>query len=122
MTSVDFSTLTLTTVLTAAGATATAAFISALVGLLKNFPAIGPLIDNGNEVVTSAILAAIVVAAAVAASGLSLTLPLIFGTIIAWYGIVELTSAVHDRAAGIAVTSTTTTPTSKVIPPTTPTV
>ena len=117
MTSVDFSTLTLTSVLTAAGATAAAAFISGLVGLLKNFPAIGPLIDNGNEVATSAILAAFVVAAAVASSGLTLTLPLIFGSIIAWYGILELTSAVHDRAASMSATST-----SKVVPPTTPTV
>lgn|SRR5574340_698270 len=91
-------TLTLALVLTAAGATAAASFITGIIALFKNVPAIGAILDAGREPIVVLVLSFALVVAAGVNAGVS-GLEGFFGLIVAWYGIAELSMAVHDRAS-----------------------
>jgi uncharacterized membrane protein HdeD (DUF308 family) len=98
----DLSTLQLSDALTAAGAVGVAALIAGVIALAKNLRGIGPWLDAGNEPTVVFVLAALIVIAAVASAGTTVTLPVIFGGFVAWYGIAEVAMAVHDRSNTIA--------------------
>lgn len=95
----DDPTLTLALVLTAAGATASAALVSGLVQLLKQ---IAPL--SGREklaaFVLSAALVILAMAAGIQAGTLTLSIATGFGGFLAWYGIARLSMAVYDDVSG----------------------
>lgn len=96
----DPATLSLSLALTAAGATAFAAFIVGLVAILKNIVWIGPRIDDGNEPTVVTILAGIVVILAVIDAQVT-GLAGLFAAFVAWYGIVELAMAIHKRGSAL---------------------
>ena len=93
-------TLTLSVVLTAAGATAAATFITGIIALAKNVPGFGPALDKGWEPVAAMALTAALVLLAGFNAHVS-TLEGYFGLVVAWYGISELAMAIHDRAATV---------------------
>lgn len=87
--------LTLAVVLTAGGATASAALITGLIAMLKRLAVVGPRIDDGNEPTLAFVLSAILVAAAFASVGV-VTAASVFAAFLAWYGIAQIAMGVHD--------------------------
>lgn len=92
--------LTLALVLTAGGATATAAVITGLIAMAKNLAVIGPRIDDGNEPTVAFVLAAVVVILAYVSVGV-INPGSGFAAFLAWYGIAQIAMGTHDTVAGL---------------------
>lgn len=98
---IDLEALTLGALLTTAGATVVAAFVTGFVQVLKSlFRSIG----DGNEAKTAAILSALIVlllaVSAVQSGAFVVGIPLILAVVFAWYGVTRLAMAVYDDIAG----------------------
>lgn len=89
----------LTIVLTAAGATVSAALIASIIEVLKQVPVIGPWIDAKREPGAGVVLSFALVAYTVYALGLSLDPVALFSYFVAFLGIAALASKAHDVAA-----------------------
>jgi hypothetical protein len=87
--------ITLAVVLTASGATASAAIITGLIAMLKEIVVIGPWIGADREPTVAFVLSAVLVAAAVASVGIFTPVSL-FGAFLAWFGIAQIAMGVHD--------------------------
>jgi hypothetical protein len=87
--------ITLAVVLTASGATASAAIITGLIAMLKELVVIGPWIQADREPTIAFVLSAVLVAAAVASVGMFTPVSL-FGAFLAWFGIAQIAMGVHD--------------------------
>lgn len=98
---IDLEALTLGALLTTAGATIVAAFVTGFVQVLKG---LFRGIADGNEAKTAAILAAVIVlllaVSAVQAGAFTFGVPLILAVVFAWYGVTRLAMAVYDDIAG----------------------
>lgn len=102
-TGIDTSTLTLVLVLTAAGATVSAALISGLIEMLKHLGSIGTAIDAGNEPTVAFILSAVLVVIAYVGTLVGpVTIAGVFAAFLAWYGIAQIAMGVHDTAAQLS--------------------
>ncbi len=100
---IDPSVLQLAMVLTAAGATVSAALIAAVILILKRVPGLGPIIANDNENFTAVVLAAaLVIYAYVATVPAPGDLANIFSAFLAFVGIATLSGGTQ---AALAVTS-----------------
>jgi hypothetical protein len=110
--------LTLAVVLTAGGATASAALITGLIAMLKGLRGVGPAID-GNEPTLAFVLSAVLVAAAFASVG-EVSAASLFAAFLAWFGIAQIAMGVHDTVkaatAKPAVTVTATPPAETPLP------
>ena len=87
--------ITLAVVLTASGATASAAIITGLIAMLKEIVVIGPWIQADREPTIAFVLSAVLVAVAVASVGIFTPVSL-FGAFLAWFGIAQIAMGVHD--------------------------
>jgi hypothetical protein len=87
--------LTLAVVLTAAGATASAALITGLIAILKQLVIVGPWIDAAREPTIAFVLSAVLVVLAVASVG-TFTAEALFAAFLAWFGIAQIAMGVHD--------------------------
>lgn len=87
--------LTFAIVLTAAGATASAALITGLIAMGKRLAWLGPRIDDGNEPSVAFVLAAVLVVVAFWVVG-DFTPASGFGAFLAWFGIAQIAMGVHD--------------------------
>lgn len=94
-------TFDLTLVLTAAGATVSAALIASILEALKKLPVIGPFIDDKREPGFGVLLSALLVAYTVAALSLPVDLVSLFGYFVAFLGIAALASKTHDIATTV---------------------
>jgi hypothetical protein len=94
----------LTLVLTAAGATVSAALIASIIEVLKKAPVIGPWIDAKREPGAGVLLSLGLVAYTVAALQLPVDLVSIAGYFVAFLGIAALASKSHDLAATVTNT------------------
>lgn len=95
----------LTLVLTAAGATVSAALIASILETLKKVPVIGPFIDDKREPGFGVLLSALLVAYTVAALGLPVDLVSLASYVVAFLGIAALASKTHDLAANVTASS-----------------
>jgi hypothetical protein len=86
--------MTLAVVLTAAGATASAALVTGLIAMLKQ-TVIGPWIKADNEPTLAFILSAVLVAVAVLSVGV-FTPASLFAGFLAWFGVAQVAMGVHD--------------------------
>jgi len=91
----------LTLVLTAAGATVSAALIASIIEVLKKAPVIGPWIDAKREPGAGVLLSFGLVAYTVAALHLPLDLVSLASYFVAFLGIAALASKSHDLAATV---------------------
>ena len=91
--------LTLAVVLTAAGATASAALITGLIALLKQVAVVGPWIQADREPTLAFVLSAVLVTVAVLSVGV-FTPAALFGAFLAWFGIAQIAMGVHDTVKG----------------------
>ncbi len=82
-------------VLTAAGATASAALITGLIAILKQLVVIGPWIDAAREPTVAFVLSAVLVIVAVVSVG-TFTAEALFAAFLAWFGIAQIAMGVHD--------------------------
>jgi len=89
----------LTLVLTAAGATVSAALIASIIEVLKKAPVIGPWVDAKREPGLGVLLSLGLVAYTVAALSLPVDLVSIASYFVAFLGIAALASKAHDLAA-----------------------
>jgi hypothetical protein len=87
--------LTFAVVLTAAGATASAALITGLIAIAKQLVVIGPWINADREPTVAFVLSAALVAVAVASVGV-ITPAALFAAFLAWFGIAQIAMGVHD--------------------------
>jgi hypothetical protein len=87
--------LTFVVVLTAAGATASAALITGLIAILKQLLVIGPWIDAAREPTVAFGLSAVLVIVAVFSVG-TFTAEALFAAFLAWFGIAQIAMGVHD--------------------------
>jgi len=87
--------LTFAIVLTAAGATASAALITGLIAILKQLVFIGPWINADREPTVAFVLAAALVGVAVVSVGV-FTPAALFAAFLAWFGIAQIAMGVHD--------------------------
>jgi hypothetical protein len=92
--------LTFAVVLTAAGATASAALITGLIAMLKQLVSIGPWIKADREPTIAFVLSAVLVTLAVATVGV-ITPASIFAGILAWFGIAQIAMGVHDTVKSV---------------------
>ena len=88
----------LTLVLTAAGATVSAALIASIIEVLKKAPVIGKFIDDKREPGFGVLLSAGLVAYTVAALSLPVDLVSLASYFVAFLGIAALASKSHDLA------------------------
>lgn len=86
--------LTFAVVLTAAGATASAALITGLIAIAKQLVVVGPWIDAEREPTVAFVLSAVLVAVAVVSVGV-LTPTALFAAFLAWFGIAQIAMGVH---------------------------
>ena len=99
---IDMDTVTLSLVLTAAGATVGAALITGLIGILKKLGGVGAWIDAGREPTVSFVLSALLVIVAYSSTlsqfgGVeALSVQGVFAAFLAWYGIAQIAMGVHD--------------------------
>jgi hypothetical protein len=91
--------LTLAVVLTAAGATASAALITGLIAIGKQLVVVGPWINANREPTIAFALSALLVIAAVLSVGV-FTPAALFGAFLAWFGIAQIAMGVHDTVKG----------------------
>lgn len=87
--------LTFAVVLTAAGATASAALITGMIAILKRLVVIGPWIGADREPTIAFILSAVLVIVAVLSVG-TLTPAALLAAFLAWFGIAQIAMGVHD--------------------------
>ena len=87
--------LTFAVVLTAAGATASAALITGLIAILKRLVVVGPWIDAAREPTVAFVLSAVLVIVAVLSVG-TFTAEALFAAFLAWFGIAQIAMGVHD--------------------------
>lgn len=87
--------LTFAVVLTAAGATASAALITGLIAIAKQLVVIGPWIDAAREPTVAFVLSAVLVIVAVVSAGV-FTPAALFAAFLAWFGIAQIAMGVHD--------------------------
>jgi hypothetical protein len=87
--------LTFAVVLTAAGATASAALITGMIAILKQLVVIGPWIGADREPTLAFVLSAVLVTVAVISVGV-FTPPALFAAFLAWFGIAQIAMGVHD--------------------------
>jgi hypothetical protein len=87
--------LTFAVVLTAAGATASAALITGLIAIAKQLVVIGPWIDAAREPTVAFVLSAMLVIVAVLSVGV-FTPAALFAAFLAWFGIAQIAMGVHD--------------------------
>ena len=87
--------LTFAVVLTAAGATASAALITGLIAILKQLVVIGPWIQADREPTIAFVLSAVLVTLAVMSVGL-FTPEALFAAFLAWFGIAQIAMGLHD--------------------------
>ena len=87
--------LTFAVVLTAAGATASAALITSLTAIAKQLVVIGPWIDAAREPTVAFVLSAVLVIVAVLSVG-TFTPEALFAAFLAWFGIAQIAMGVHD--------------------------
>ena len=87
--------LTLAVVLTAAGATASAALITGLIAIAKQLVVVGPWIDAAREPTVAFVLSAVLVIVAVVSVG-TFTPEALFAAFLAWFGIAQIAMGVHD--------------------------
>jgi hypothetical protein len=87
--------LTFAIVLTAAGATASAALITGLIAIAKQLVVVGPWIDAAREPTVAFVLSAVLVVVAVVAVGV-FTPAALFAAFLAWFGIAQIATGVHD--------------------------
>jgi len=93
--------LTLTLVLTAAGATLSATLIASLIQLLKYVPVVGPWLDAKREPGAAVILAGVLVVVAYIGTIASPDLISAFAAFLAWVGIARLATAGYDTAVSV---------------------
>ena len=91
--------LTFAVVLTAAGATASAALITGLIAIAKQLVVVGPWIDAAREPTVAFILSAVLVIVAVVSVGV-LTPAALFAAFLAWFGVAQIAMGVHDTVKG----------------------
>jgi hypothetical protein len=91
--------LTLAVVLTAAGATASAALITGLIAIAKQLVVVGPWINADREPTVAFALSALLVTVALLSVGV-LTPAALFGAFLAWFGIAQIAMGVHDTVKG----------------------
>lgn len=94
--------LTLVAILTTAGSVTAAALITGVIGVLKNLPQIGPIIDADREPLLAFVLSALLVVLAVinaVSQGATLTLEFGLSAFLAWYGIARIAMGVHTDIA-----------------------
>ena len=91
--------LTLAVVLTAAGATASAALITGLIAIAKQLVVIGPWINADREPTIAFALSALLVTLAVLSMGV-FTPEALFAAFLAWFGIAQIAMGVHDTVKG----------------------
>lgn len=94
--------LSLAVVLTAGGATASAAIITGLIAMSKRLVGLGPWIDDNKEPTIAFVLSAILVVIAYVATGAPYDIAGIFGAFLAWYGIATISMGVHDGVSTLA--------------------
>ncbi len=99
--------LTFAVVLTAAGATASAALITGLIAIAKQLVVVGPWINADREPTVAFALSALLVSVAVISVGV-FTPAALFAAFLAWFGIAQIAMGVHDTVksatpAGAAV-------------------
>jgi hypothetical protein len=87
--------LTFAVVLTAAGATASAALITGLIAIAKQLVVVGPWIDAAREPTVAFVLSAGLVIVAVVSVG-TFTAEALFAAFLAWFGIAQIAMGVHD--------------------------
>jgi hypothetical protein len=87
--------LTFAVVLTAAGATASAALITGLIAIAKQLVVVGPWIDAAREPTVAFVLSAVLVIVAVVSVGV-FTPAALFAAFLAWFGIAQIAMGVHD--------------------------
>ena len=87
--------LTFAVVLTAAGATASAALITCLIAITKQLVVVGPWIDAAREPTVAFVLSAGLVIVAVVSVG-TFTAEALFAAFLAWFGIAQIAMGVHD--------------------------
>lgn len=87
--------LTFTFVLTAAGATASAALITGLIAILKQLVVVGPWINADREPTIAFVLSAVLVVLATISVGV-FTPTALFAAFLAWFGIAQIAMGVHD--------------------------
>ena len=87
--------LTFGVVLTAAGATASAALITGLIAIAKQLVVIGPWIQADREPTIAFVLSAVLVVFATISVGV-FTPAALFAAFLAWFGIAQIAMGVHD--------------------------
>jgi hypothetical protein len=87
--------LTFAVVLTAAGATASAALITGLIAIAKQLVVVGPWIQADREPTIAFLLSAVLVTVAVVSVGV-FTPAALFAAFLAWFGIAQIAMGVHD--------------------------
>lgn len=87
--------LTFAVVLTAAGATASAALITGMIAILKQLMVVGPWIQADREPTIAFVLSAVLVTVAVVSVGV-FTPAALFAAFLAWFGIAQIAMGVHD--------------------------
>ena len=92
--------LTFAVVLTAAGATASAALITGLIAMGKRIVGIGPWINAEREPTIAFVLSAVLVAVAVATVGV-ITPASLFAAFLAWFGVAQIAMGVHDTVRSV---------------------
>lgn len=92
--------LTFAVVLTAAGATASAALITGLIAILKHLVVVGPWIDAAREPTIAFILSAVLVTVAVVSVGV-FTPAALFAAFLTWFGIAQIAMGVHDTVKSV---------------------
>ena len=92
--------LTFAIVLTAAGATASAALIWCLIAMGKRLVGVGSWINAGNEPTIAFVLSAALVSVAVYVVGV-FTPASVFAGFLAWFGIAQIAMGVHDTVKSV---------------------
>ena len=87
--------LTFAVVLTAAGATASAALITGMIAILKQLVVVGPWINADREPTIAFVLSAVLVTVAVISVGV-FTPAALFAAFLAWFGVAQIAMGVHD--------------------------
>lgn len=91
----------LAVVLTAAGVPVAGAIIAAITQALKSIPGLGPVV-TANPTITAMILSAALLAYAVVAVAVPITLISGFGLFLAWLAINGFSKATYDTVSGTA--------------------
>lgn len=91
----------LAVVLTAAGVPVAGAIIAAITQALKSVPGLGPVVE-ANPTVTTMLISGLLIAYAVTALAVAITLVSLFGLFLAWLAINGFSKATYDTVTGTA--------------------